>query len=319
MPTVSTRDAVIIDGSHGEGGGQILRTAVGLSVALGCPVTVTRIRLRRPKPGLQPQHLAVVRARAAIADAEVVGDHLGSTEMLCSWRFPGGRASRPSVAVGSPRSAFADVDDHLADQLVPFLALASEPSAYTCPDLSLHLRAVAWVVEQFLPVRVTLGDGSPVRVEVHRAARAVGNESRVSRTARRPVHHRHHGAQARRDPAPAAARDALPNRKAGHLQGLRSLLHDEAYRDRSRAVGELRHHSRAPGYRGRRVPATAALPADRRPNLHGENAAGPLFLCRYREQVDDVLDAEITDESLLLHDRQASETVLRELLKSLPE
>ncbi len=61
-------------------------------------------------------------------------------------------------------------DDHLADQVVPFLALASEPSAYTCPDLSLHLRAIARVVEQFLPVRVTFGDGSPVRVEVHGGA-----------------------------------------------------------------------------------------------------------------------------------------------------
>jgi RNA 3'-terminal phosphate cyclase (ATP) len=62
----------------------------------------------------------------------------------------------------------ATVDDHLADQLVPFLALADAPSAFTCPRLSTHLRTVAWLVEQMLPVRVTLHEGRPARVEVGR-------------------------------------------------------------------------------------------------------------------------------------------------------
>ena len=53
---------IVIDGSRGEGGGQILRTAVGLAAALGVPVRVTAIRAGRQRPGLRPQHLAAVRA-----------------------------------------------------------------------------------------------------------------------------------------------------------------------------------------------------------------------------------------------------------------
>ena len=60
----------------------------------------------------------------------------------------------------------AGIDDHLADQLVPFLALASTPSSFSCPTISRHLRTVAWVVERFLPVGVALHEGSPCRVEI---------------------------------------------------------------------------------------------------------------------------------------------------------
>jgi RNA 3'-terminal phosphate cyclase (ATP) len=63
----------------------------------------------------------------------------------------------------------AAVDGHLADQLVPVLALAGQAgarSSFTCPALSPHLRTVAWVVEQLLPVEVALREGSPARVEI---------------------------------------------------------------------------------------------------------------------------------------------------------
>ncbi len=70
-----------LDGSHGEGGGQILRTALSLSVTTGCPFRLVNIRARRPKPGLRPQHLSAVRAAAAICGAEVSGDRLDSTEL----------------------------------------------------------------------------------------------------------------------------------------------------------------------------------------------------------------------------------------------
>lgn len=61
----------------------------------------------------------------------------------------------------------AALDDHLADQLVPFLALAREPSAFTCPTLSSHLRTVAWVVQQFLATSIELDPGPPAHVRVH--------------------------------------------------------------------------------------------------------------------------------------------------------
>jgi RNA 3'-terminal phosphate cyclase (ATP) len=71
-----------IDGSHGEGGGQILRTAVSLAAVTGRAVRVDRIRAGRPHPGLAAQHLTAVRAVAAVCDARLVGDALDSQTLL---------------------------------------------------------------------------------------------------------------------------------------------------------------------------------------------------------------------------------------------
>ncbi len=51
---------VMIDGSEGEGGGQLLRTALSLSLVTGRPFRIERIRARRRKPGLLRQHLTAV-------------------------------------------------------------------------------------------------------------------------------------------------------------------------------------------------------------------------------------------------------------------
>ena len=72
---------IVIDGSQGEGGGQILRTTVGLAAALGMPVRVTGIRAGRQRPGLRPQHLAAMQAAAAVCNAQVGGASIGSTEI----------------------------------------------------------------------------------------------------------------------------------------------------------------------------------------------------------------------------------------------
>lgn len=339
----------VLDGSYGEGGGQILRTALALATVTGQAVVVTRIRAGRPQPGLQPQHLTVVRALAILSQARVQGDALGSTEVafapgavrggryrfdvgvvrasagavtllfhallpallaadgpteltlvggthvpwsppvhhlrdvflrclapagvtahvhLRRWGFyPAGgglvearveptrelspleiitapppiitgvsavarlprqiaerqrdralarlRAAgleatislEPDAPAGSPgtflglavpgrlgasalgrrgvpaeqvadeavdaflaaRASGAALDEHVADQLVPILALARGPSTFTCPRLTPHLRTVAWVVEQLLPVRVTLQESAPARVRVEPA------------------------------------------------------------------------------------------------------------------------------------------------------
>lgn len=73
-----------IDGSYGEGGGQILRSALGLSCVFQKPFRVINIRKQRKKPGLMPQHLAGVRAAQLLSQAEVKGDTIGSTELLFS-------------------------------------------------------------------------------------------------------------------------------------------------------------------------------------------------------------------------------------------
>ncbi len=67
-----------LDGSQGEGGGQILRTALALSMCLAEPFIIDYIRATRKKPGLQPQHLAAVNAAARISRAEVEGASLNS-------------------------------------------------------------------------------------------------------------------------------------------------------------------------------------------------------------------------------------------------
>jgi RNA 3'-terminal phosphate cyclase (ATP) len=343
-------DLLSLDASHGEGGGQVLRTALALAVLRGQPLRLHGIRARRARPGLQPQHLTVVRALAAVSDAEVEGADLGSQALTFvprrlrggDWRFDvaavkasagsvtllfqalllplafapeasrlvlaggthvpwsppfpfvtdvflpalaalgvrararlvrwgwypagggeieatvePGTSVAPFVAVPDPdpdlvhgvsavsrlprtiaerqrrqaearllaaglraaiaveedasargpgtlvflafpgragfsalgrrgvpaervadeavtpllayRASGALVDDQLADQLLPFLALAAGPSELTCPRVSSHLATVAWVVEQLLPARVTLESGAPARARVEPA------------------------------------------------------------------------------------------------------------------------------------------------------
>jgi RNA 3'-terminal phosphate cyclase (ATP) len=70
-----------IDGSQGEGGGQILRSALSLALLTGQAFTLRNIRAGRKKPGLQPQHLASVKAATAVGSAEVSGASLGSGEL----------------------------------------------------------------------------------------------------------------------------------------------------------------------------------------------------------------------------------------------
>ncbi|MDR3635807.1 MAG: RNA 3'-terminal phosphate cyclase [Isosphaeraceae bacterium] len=72
---------VTLDGSHGEGGGQILRTALSLSLLTGKPFRMTRVRANRDKPGLRPQHVSAVLAAAELGRADVRGAVVGSREL----------------------------------------------------------------------------------------------------------------------------------------------------------------------------------------------------------------------------------------------
>jgi RNA 3'-terminal phosphate cyclase (ATP) len=71
-------DMLKLDGSQGEGGGQILRSALSLAVIAGRAVRIENLRANRKKPGLAAQHLTSVRAAAMLCDAEVTGAELGS-------------------------------------------------------------------------------------------------------------------------------------------------------------------------------------------------------------------------------------------------
>jgi len=74
-------ETVFVDGSVGEGGGQVLRTALTLSCVLGKKVEIANIRARRGQPGLKMQHLAVCRMLARLCNGELGGAALGSTRI----------------------------------------------------------------------------------------------------------------------------------------------------------------------------------------------------------------------------------------------
>ena len=74
-------EAIHIDGSRGEGGGQILRSALTLSMITGRPFVIENIRAGRSKPGMLKQHLACVKAAQTISGAQVEGAELGSTTL----------------------------------------------------------------------------------------------------------------------------------------------------------------------------------------------------------------------------------------------
>jgi RNA 3'-terminal phosphate cyclase (ATP) len=72
---------IALDGSRGEGGGQILRSALALSLVTGTPFRIDNIRAGRPRPGLMRQHLTAVEAAAAVGGAQTTGAAVGSRSL----------------------------------------------------------------------------------------------------------------------------------------------------------------------------------------------------------------------------------------------
>ena len=113
--------SIRIDGSSGEGGGQILRTSLSLSLVTGKPFRIDNIRAGRAKPGLLGQHLTAVLAAAEVGGAQVDGATLGSTALSFS---PGKvRPGEYRFAVGTAGSGTL-----VFQTVLPALMLASGPS-----------------------------------------------------------------------------------------------------------------------------------------------------------------------------------------------
>ena len=117
-----------INGAHGEGGGQILRSSLALSMVTGRAFRIDNIRAARRKPGLMRQHLTAVRAAQAVCNATVQGDTVGSGSLTFE---PGCRAAElpggeHQFAVGTAGSATL-----VLQTVLPALVLARAPSTVT--------------------------------------------------------------------------------------------------------------------------------------------------------------------------------------------
>lgn len=112
---------LLIDGSQGEGGGQVLRTSLALSLVTRTPFRIENIRVKRKTPGLLRQHLTAVHAAMAVGDAAVEGATLGSTALTFEPRAL--RAGDYAFAIGSAGSTMLV----LQTILLP-LVLADAPS-----------------------------------------------------------------------------------------------------------------------------------------------------------------------------------------------
>lgn len=124
MEPPTDEDPLLIDGTLGEGGGQVLRSALALSLATGRPFRIQNIRGNRARPGLRPQHLASVKAARRVGDAQVEGARKGSSELTFR-----PRALRPGelhIDVGTAGSACLVVQT-----VLPPLLTAGGPSRLT--------------------------------------------------------------------------------------------------------------------------------------------------------------------------------------------
>ena len=115
---------IVIDGSFGEGGGQIVRSSLSLAAVLGVSVKIERIRAGRPRPGLGNQHLAAARAVAKVCGGELTGAKKGSLELtLTPGEVRAGHYSREIGSAGSTTLIF--------QTLLPVLLTAEGESVAT--------------------------------------------------------------------------------------------------------------------------------------------------------------------------------------------
>jgi RNA 3'-terminal phosphate cyclase (ATP) len=150
---------IIIDGSLGEGGGQILRTSLTLSMVTGKPFAIENIRAGREKPGLMRQHLTAVKAAALICGAETRHAEIGSTRLVFE---PGRVAAGAHVFnIGSAGSTSLV----LQTLLLP-LALADEPSRLVIQGGTHNLAAppFEFIARAFLPLLARIGFRVSIRL-----------------------------------------------------------------------------------------------------------------------------------------------------------
>jgi RNA 3'-terminal phosphate cyclase (ATP) len=152
---------LVIDGSFGEGGGQILRSALALSLVTGEPFRMENIRANRKKPGLLNQHLTAVQAAASIGQAKLEGASLGS-KMLT---FRPGRVTPGEYffSIGTAGSATL-----VLQAVLPALLGASGPSQLTLSGGTHNPMAPPFDYLQRVFVPLVSALGPRVSLELHR-------------------------------------------------------------------------------------------------------------------------------------------------------
>lgn len=159
MSNASAR-LLTIDGSKGEGGGQILRTSLTLAMITGVPFHITRIRERRARPGLRRQHLAAVDAAAEVSSADVDGAMVGSREL--EFRPGAVKSGNYRFMIGTAGSTGL-----VLQTVLPALALASRSSTVTVEGGTHNPGAPPFdfLTRSFLPLLERMGPRIEARLD----------------------------------------------------------------------------------------------------------------------------------------------------------
>src|SRR5436305_4704028 len=153
-------DLITIDGSQGEGGGQILRSSLALSMLTGKAFRIEKIRANRDKPGLMRQHLTAVNSAAAICSAAVEGAAIGSRQLTFT---PG--AVKPGDYTFSTGSAGSTT--LVFQTVLPPLLVAGGPSTLTLEGGTHNIYAppLDFLEKAFLPIVNRMGPRVSVALE----------------------------------------------------------------------------------------------------------------------------------------------------------
>jgi RNA 3'-terminal phosphate cyclase (ATP) len=149
-----------IDGSFGEGGGQIIRTSLALSLITGKAFRVYNVRARRDRPGLQRQHLTAVTAAAAIGGARVDGAHVGSKEFTFE---PGAvTPGEYKFSIGTAGSTML-----VLQAVLPPLLTSDAPSLLLFEGGTHNVKAppFEFIQKTFLPLVNRMGPGVSVELQ----------------------------------------------------------------------------------------------------------------------------------------------------------
>lgn len=151
-----------IDGSFGEGGGQILRSSLSLSLITQTPFRITNIRANRRKPGLMRQHLTAVKAAARVGNARVEGAELGSSEVV--FEPDAVQPGRYEFAVGTAGSTVL-----VMQTVLPPLLTCDQTSQVAVEGGTHNMKAPIYefLDRTFRPQMARLGAEAQFRLEQH--------------------------------------------------------------------------------------------------------------------------------------------------------